>query len=735
MKTKTKKLFLSLFAFAGLTLAACGGGGSSSGDSGSSGGGSSSGGSSGGADSSESESSSESEDDSSSEEESSSEEDPGQVADIYLDVDGIAVNLYVDESYVPGDTADMAAGAKYFSKATDVFQFATIELAGEVKSGYGFGPNGDGSQRNNIVRPASEPYKVHNDAEDAIFYVYEYDGTNYGNTPGYSFWLTGHVASSEDEDPTLSGVYLATSTNDFKVDSNVKFSVDENDPNHYYFHTSFLANDKLKVYDTSKDAENDRWISNTDVYTGCGYTIDGDGNLVVVTAGEYYVDYYVNASDGNHISLYRVVSPITPVNVTITLALGDFATGATYVYAWAWGNHYGGGKLVAATSLTSITLDSVASGFVLLTSAEEITDTENFPKTGVVKQSANISEIKTGTLTYTNDNSEGKGLFTYGTPSEDARNYLLLERGTNPGQKLDLSDYNTAEYNIINVELEKDDIFSIRVDNSTEQGKWLKYDQTKENTDASVKAKFEKYSNPGQASDGNFKVAVAGSFDFYVAKDGTYVYIADHAPVVTNHYTLTIGSSVKELIEGETFIDGDSKEYTQWYIKNVTLAVDDVLVFKNNEDSIVPALEESTKFEQNATTKAITCKAAGTYDIYLKLRYQDDKLYIGDHVATTDREFTVTGATWNLDNDGGVVYAWAWGGETYKTGAWVAAELQTDKRTVKVTLKSDLTGFKCVRGDGTKWTDVAHCNWSDGLWNQTNDINPTSETTYATTWN
>ena len=732
MKTKTKKLFLSLFAFAGLTLAACGGGGSSSGDSGSSGGGgSSSGGSSGGADSSESESSSESEDDSSSEEESSSEEDPGQVADIYLDVGGTAVNLYVDESYVPGDTADMAAGAKYFSKATDVFQYDSIELAGEIKSGYGFGPNGDGSQRNNIIRPASEPYKVHNDAEDAIFYVYEYDGTNYGNTPGYSFWLTGHVASSEDEDPTLNGVYLATSAKDFKVDSSVKFSADDNDPNHYYFHTTFLANDKLKVYDTSKEAENDRWISNADVYESCGYILDSDGNIVVSVGGEYYVDYYVNASDGNHISLYKVITPITPVNVTITLALDTFADGASHIYAWAWGNHYGGGKLIEATSPTSITLDSVASGFVLLTSAEAITDTENFPKTGVLKQSANVTEIKVGTLSYTGkENGEGKFLFTYGTPSAEPENYIYLERGTSPAQKLELSEYNASEFNILNVKLEKDDIFSIRVTGDH----WLKYEQTKENTDASVKAKFEKYSNPGQASDGNFKVAVAGSFDFYVAKDGTYVYIADHAPVVTNHYTLTIGSSVKELIEGETFIDGDSKEYTQWYVKNVTLAVDDVLVFKNNEDSIVPALEESTKFEQNATTKAITCKAAGTYDIYLKLRYQDDKLYIGDHVAVTDREFTITGATWDISVAGAVFYAWAWGGDTYKTGAWVPAQLQSDNRTVKVTLKSDVTGFLIARGDPAKWADADHCNWDDGKWNQTDNITPTSETTYNVNW-
>ena len=739
MKSKTKKLFLTLFAFASLSLAACAGSNSSS-SSGTSE-------SSSQDESSESQSSSESEDEGGDDEGGDDEggddddDDEGEASGLTVNVGYNEVILYEDKDYISGDPNDMAAAKKYHSKSFSVEKYDEITISGG-QDGYGFGPNGDGStDKNNILRPAEAPYKVHNDAMSVKIYVYEYDGVEYGTMAGYSFWLTGHNGNTEDEDVvSVSGIFLATDVNGWAADNAHKFELDTVDSNHYYFHTTFVAGQKFKVYDTSKDSEDARWVSNESTSDPSTYTIDGDGNIVMTVGGEFYVDYYVS-STANHISLYKVVAPVTPVNVNITLDCGEFAVTGKCLYAWVWGNQYGSGTLIASnTEKTQIILDSLADGFVLVQTNAEATVLDKFP-TDVHNQSANIDVIKAGTLNYRETNQEGKAVFAYTgdvAPDPDPAvhtNYLMVERGSE-STKYELENYNESEYKLLNVELKYADEFSFCVHVGTID-QWVKYANIKSDTDASVKAKFSSVVSE-TASNGNFKVETAGTFDFYVAKDGTVVYIANHTEPVVNHYTITIGTQTYDLVEGEPFTDGDGNTYEQWSYSG-PVAADAVISFHNNEDVINPVMEANTKFEQNATTKVITCKTAGTYDFYVKLRYQDDKLYIGDHVEpATKVDYVIKGASFDLDTASAKVVAWVWGGTAGK-GAWVDDPEKisidsTNKKVVKVELHGSITGMKIIRVPGT----TVQADYWNSVWNHTGDITLVSGTTEytisASTW-
>ena len=55
------------------------------------------------------------------------------------------------------------------------------------------------------------------------------------------------------------------------------------------------ANDKLKV------STGDAWFGNRDTWTDCGFTLDKEGNVVVSAAGEYTIDFYPTADNGNYI--------------------------------------------------------------------------------------------------------------------------------------------------------------------------------------------------------------------------------------------------------------------------------------------------------------------------------------------------------------------------------------------------------------------------------------------------
>lgn len=94
--------------------------------------------------------------------------------------------------------------------------------------------------------------------------------------------------------------YLEGSVTGWELDETLFFSKDTSDSNHYYIANLELEfGDVLKAYNPTTDT----WLgTNTD---GSWWTHDAEGNLVVGEAGSYYVNLYVDSTEGNHISLWK----------------------------------------------------------------------------------------------------------------------------------------------------------------------------------------------------------------------------------------------------------------------------------------------------------------------------------------------------------------------------------------------------------------------------------------------
>lgn len=87
---------------------------------------------------------------------------------------------------------------------------------------------------------------------------------------------------------------------------------DLSDANHYYLGPVHLtANTEVKVYDYVNDA----WIGSNEGYTeqGAYWKTTSKGNLLVLIEGDYYVDFYIQHDEGNHIKLFYKGSPDDPV--------------------------------------------------------------------------------------------------------------------------------------------------------------------------------------------------------------------------------------------------------------------------------------------------------------------------------------------------------------------------------------------------------------------------------------
>lgn len=101
---------------------------------------------------------------------------------------------------------------------------------------------------------------------------------------------------------------------DWSIHEEYALSLDLGDPeaNHYYLGPIHLtANTEIKVY----DYHNNVFIGSTEGYTdkpAYWKTISG-GNLLVLIEDDYYIDFYVNAQNDNHLKLYHNGSEDDPV--------------------------------------------------------------------------------------------------------------------------------------------------------------------------------------------------------------------------------------------------------------------------------------------------------------------------------------------------------------------------------------------------------------------------------------
>lgn len=96
-------------------------------------------------------------------------------------------------------------------------------------------------------------------------------------------------------------------------------------------------------------------------------------------------------------------------------------------------------------------------------------------------------------------------------------------------------------------------------------------------------------------------------------------------------------------VNGSTYYtttQGDAFEgYTQYYVKGVSLATNDLITVYDKDNAAGWAVTILNQYSVagcfTASTTGITCTKAGLYDIYIKMKYQADEIYIGASSETT----------------------------------------------------------------------------------------------------
>jgi len=123
--------------------------------------------------------------------------------------------------------------------------------------------------------------------------VFHWDGTATGGVWGV---LTNKSMTKD--------YYLLGSINNWKVNNDDwGMTVEEGKADHYSIADVALdAGDLIKV----RNRNGSEWLSCASVWTGCGFSIDSNKNLVITDAGTYTVNLWLNPSTtGNYISLTK----------------------------------------------------------------------------------------------------------------------------------------------------------------------------------------------------------------------------------------------------------------------------------------------------------------------------------------------------------------------------------------------------------------------------------------------
>ena len=186
--------------------------------------------------------------------------------------------------------------------------------------------NGLGEQTDDLTVVADKPY---------------WDGAKWDVAPS-----SGEITEVE--------YYLVGTMNDWKAVEGYKLVQDPENENKYSIKDLELEKDaKMKVLDPAKG--DDGWFSNASDWEGCGFTLDGEGNVVLSAAGTYDIDFYVVGDNNNHIVPNKHAEPVPPqpepeeAEFKFTWEQDYVWTAEAKVYAWVWGGEYEDGQWVEIT--------------------------------------------------------------------------------------------------------------------------------------------------------------------------------------------------------------------------------------------------------------------------------------------------------------------------------------------------------------------------------------------------
>ena len=206
---------------------------------------------------------------------------------------------------------------------------------------------------------------------------------------GVSFWISG----GDNADHTLPvDYYLIGGFNGWTTEDG-NYQLNKVTGDHYQITgIEFEAGDTLKVYWPDGELEEDRYFSNASTWEGCGFTLDGSGNVVISEEGTYTVNFYVTGDNNNHIGLVRTgdltTLHVSPKSVNVVVGGDAAVVTATHVT----------GTLVAESDDTDVATVAVAGDKITITAVAKGTTTITVSDDGVVERTITVNVTGTKTI-------------------------------------------------------------------------------------------------------------------------------------------------------------------------------------------------------------------------------------------------------------------------------------------------------------------------------------------------
>ena len=192
-----------------------------------------------------------------------------------------------------------------------------------------------------------------------------------------------------DDDAVALDYYVVTDADSWAKNETAKLAYDS--VNNKYTISGFaLAQDqKIKVIDSSDSPE---WYGNASVWDNCGFTLDGDNNLVISEAGNYTIDFYLESAQNNHIVIGKEVAPATITSLAVALH-ESYATkfsGRTYfIYSWKGSQNH----TDFFTAAGNVEVIDGADGYLFGALKSEKTEADGLGEWGNVDDSSKTSDI------------------------------------------------------------------------------------------------------------------------------------------------------------------------------------------------------------------------------------------------------------------------------------------------------------------------------------------------------
>ena len=355
-----------------------------------------------------------------------------------------------------------------------------------------------------------------------------------------------HVVDAGD----LTAVYLIGGFNGW-AQEDLNYNMTKVSDDKYTFENITLSKaDGFKIYDTSKpDPEpgqpDPKYVSNSETWTGCGFSLDGDGNIVPSENGRYTIDYYPNDTQGHHVVLNWLDAPTTH-NIHIgsnsewTTIRDVLMTGKDNDSEWF-------AKNVALAAGEEFAIHMIGDDWRNYTQLKPSSPAkDNFEQAGEenynfkVKVGGNY-DIYVKVVSDYEGTDAGKSVYiAEHTPEQ----YKIQYHDGTDWQTVDMTaNVGETEYSYSGLALAAGNKFVVNMN-----GIWRHYDDLK--VSDFITSHFE-----ADGEDIKVKAGMGGSFDIYVSVtpdgDGNYIWVEAHdEPLPTGNYYVQLGSADKaELVE------------------------------------------------------------------------------------------------------------------------------------------------------------------------------------------